>query len=202
MTALQECCAELARWLPAAQALITEPDSDGTRSRGQPTSRPPWNPTAATAVLDAHEGTRRLEASLRMAVTGHPGPRRGGSGGNTRAAITAISQLGYAVSVDGQRLAATIITRWVTTIQQLPAVDEIPRWERLRHGPGGLSPSCPFCGCYSLRVAVRSGVVVCVLPGCTDRDGNRPQARMELGAVSAEPSLVWQDGTVQTAPGD
>src|SRR6266705_1114954 len=105
---LQDACAELARWLPFAQLLITEPDSDGTRTHTAPTSRPPWNGAVAVAVLDAHEGVRRLEPALRVDVTGHPGPRRGGSDGNTHAAIVAIGQLGYAVPTDTQREAALL----------------------------------------------------------------------------------------------
>ncbi len=68
MTALADACAELAAWLPAAEALITAPDAQGSAGRGQPSSRPPWNAAAAMALLDAAEGARQLEASWRSGV--------------------------------------------------------------------------------------------------------------------------------------
>ena len=76
----------------------------------------------------------------------------------------------------------------------------MPRWERIRRGPDGLPPACPFCRTFSLRVAVASGAVICVYPGCMDSRGDRPSARMEIGRVSGEPQVVWSDGTVQSAP--
>ena len=82
-TRLAEACALIAECLPVALQLVTEPDADGTTGTGQPSSRPPWNQAAASAAMDAHEGLRRLEASLRLAVTGHTGPRRGGSDAST-----------------------------------------------------------------------------------------------------------------------
>jgi hypothetical protein len=201
MTAdLAESCDAIQKWLPVAQALIAEPDQDGTATGGQPTSRPPWNPSAASAAMDAHEGLRRLRASMLLAITGHPGARCGGSDANTIAAIAAIERLGSGMTADAAAAAARIIDRWSAAIQQLAAVDQMPRWERIRRGPDGLPPACPFCRTFSLRVAVASGAVICVYPGCMDSRGQRPQARMEIGRVSGEPCVIWADGTVQAAP--
>lgn len=187
---LQEWCAELGRWLPTAQALIGEPDTDGTRTHTAPTSRPPWNGAVAAAVLDAHEGVRRLEASLRKAVTGRPGPRRGGSDANTQAAIVAIGQLAYAVDEDGQRVATVYVARLVTPMRQLPAVDEDER-------PRKVAWPCRYCGFEMLRIFPRSGRVTCLRQGaCFDLDGNHPIGHMGLNLVTQEGAVYWQDGSV------
>jgi hypothetical protein len=198
--ALREACGDLAKWLPQARRLITRPDTTTTPSGGRPGSRPPWNPAAAHATHTATEGIRRLEQTLHTQVTGRPRWPRGGSDGNTTAAITAVANLAPNTPQHTAGEAARAITSWVTTIQQLPAIDEAPRWERLRNGPAGLPPACPFCGCYTLRVAVRSGMVICVLPGCADGNGHPPRGRMEIGRVSAQPQVAWDDGTTQTPP--
>lgn len=199
--------------------LIAEADTDpGLRRRGQMDSRPPWNSEVANAYLDAHQLVRRLEASLRAVVAGHAGQTRGGSDANTAEAIRAISRMATAASViytnepaarrepDGRKLTAAqlasrILERMNRLIGQLPAVDEFPKWDKIRPGPEGLPPRCPNCGTFSLRVAVQSGIVCCFLPGCTDLDGNRPpQARLDMSKLNGEPVLAWADGTVQSAP--
>jgi hypothetical protein len=201
VTALADACADILEYLPRAKVLIAYPDTDGASGGGgKPGSRPPWNPSAAACVFDAEEGLRRLEASLRKDITGRTGPRRGGSDANTQAAITAIGNLGEAVTTADSALAARIIEAWVTRIRQLPAVDECERWIRLRADLAGTRPVCPFCLTPNLRVAVRSGLIACVLPGCADGSGNRPVATMMLGAASGQPMVVWGDGTVQAAP--
>lgn len=199
--------------------LIAEADTDpGLRRRGQMESRPPWNAVNANALLEAHQLVRRLEASLRIVVLGHAGHARGGSDANTLEAIRAISRMATAASVihtgepvtrrepDGRKLtaaelAARILDRMTRLIGQLPAVDEVPRWDKIRAGPDGLPPRCPNCGTFSLRVAVQSGIVACFMPNCVDLDGNRPpQARLDMSKLNGEPVLAWADGTVQAAP--
>lgn len=205
--------------MTAVTFLIAEADTDaGLRRARQMDSRPPWNSQVANAYFDAHQLVRRLEASLRLAVAGHTGPTRGGSDANTTEAIRAISRMATAASVihtgvpvsraepDGRKLtaaelAAHILDRVTRVIGQLPAVDEFPKWERIRAGPDGLPPRCPNCETFSLRVAVQSGIVCCFLPGCTDLDGNHPpQARLDMSKLNGEPVLAWTDGTVQAAP--
>jgi hypothetical protein len=145
--------------------------------------------------MDAHEGLRRLEASLRLAVTGHTGPRRGGSDANTLAAIAAIENLGAAVTVRACTDAARIIDRWSVAIQQLAAIDEAERWQRVSGAP------CPYCGTPMLRLAPRSGRVTCLRFGvCFDSDGRHPVGRVEAGPASGKPLITWADGTTQVAP--
>lgn len=194
MTAdLAERVADLATWLPLAAELITEPDQDGTTTPigGQVVSSPPWNPAVAFALLDIAEGARRLEASLRQVVTGHTGQRRGGSDGNTTAALDAIVQLGHAVTVTDARTAARIVARWVTMIERLPAIDEQPVWDKLTGAP------CPFCGTRNLYAARRSGDVVCGYPDHPGYVNAPPRGRLEVGHFG--PTLVWNDGTTQTS---
>lgn len=197
MSSLDDACAEILRRVPSVAAMA-QADEDGTRTHGQPASRPPWNAAVANVDLDLHELVRRLEASLRLAVTGHTGPRRGGSVRNTGAAVRAIASLGNALERDAADLAAALLERQITAALQLTSVDQMPRWERIRPGPDGLPPCCPYCETFSLRVAIASGAVACWYPGCQDSDGNRPpMARMEVGIVSGQPRLVWHDGRVQ-----
>lgn len=170
----------------------------GVGSRAIPESKTPGNTQAINALMDAHQMVRRIEASLRLSITGKPGRMRGGSDSSTLAAITAIEKLGEAVSPHARQTAARLIDKATTKIGQLPAVDEIPKWEKIRPGPGGMPPQCPNCNTYSLRVALQSGVVVCVFPNCSDMDGRRPpQARMDLSKIDGRPVLVWRDGLVQ-----
>lgn len=187
---LGEHCADLAALLPAAAALITEADADGTAGTGQPGSRPPWNSAAAAAVMDAREGVRRLEASLRLQVAGHAGPRRGGSDANTMDALRAIEALGHGVSVDAAAEAARFIGRWSRAIRELPAVDDAEPWRRV-------PAACPYCGFGMLRVAPRSGMVTCLRYGaCADSDGRHPSGRMDVSALTGDPVIQWHDGLV------
>jgi len=187
---LGESCAAIATWLPVARALTAEPDISATTAHGQPASRPPWNPSAENAAMDAHEGLRRLEASLRLAVTGRPGARRGGSDANTAAAIAAIENLGQAVTVQAMAAAARILDRWSRQIQELPAIDEAEPWRRV-------DAECPYCGCTMLRVRPRSGEVTCLRYGaCADADGHHPIGRLDVSVLTGDPLIRWADGLV------
>lgn len=184
--------------------LVVDQDAEpGTGRRTVPATRTPGNTQALNAEMDAHELVRRLEASLRLVVTGHTGRMRGGSDSSTRAAIAAIERLGEAVSPAARELAARLLERVTKTIGQLPAIDQIPRWEKLRAGPGGLPPRCPNCSTYSLRYSPLTGVVMCIFPGpdgkgCVDLDGNSPpRARIDISKIDGHPVLVWRDGLVQ-----
>jgi hypothetical protein len=188
--ALGESCTAIATWLPVAQALTTEPDISGVTAHGAPSSRPPWNSAAGNAAMDAHEGLRRLEAALRLAVTGRPGVRRGGSDANTAAAIDAIENLGQAVTVQAMAAAARILDRWVRQIQELPAVDEAEPWRKV-------AAACPYCRFPMLRVRPRSGEVTCLRYGaCSDGDGQHPVGRLDVSVLSGDPLIRWADGLV------
>ena len=190
MSAVGDACADLAQWLPVAGTLIGQPDDDGTRtSRAQPASHPPWNQAAAAAALGAAEGVHRLEASLRLAVTGHPGRRRHLR--ETGAAISAVVSLAYAVDPRGQRQAAAYVMRLVTVIRQLPAVDEDERWQRVR------TSVCPYCRLGMLRFAPRSGRITCLRYGsCWDADGRHPMGLLSVSKLDAAPCVAWNDGLV------
>jgi hypothetical protein len=190
MTDLTESCAAMAGWLPIAQALIAEPDMDGTAGGGQPGTRPPWNGAAAIACLDAHEGIRRLEASLRLAVTGHTGPKRGGSDACTIAAIAAIEKLSSAIGDHGRGVAAGLLDGWAQRIRELPAVDEAEPWRRV-------PATCPYCGFGMLRVQARAGKVTCLRYGaCRDSEGHHPIGHVDVSRLTGDPLIRWNDGLV------
>lgn len=190
MTDLAASCADIATWLPVAQALTTEPDTDGTMGGGKPGSSPPWNSRAANAVMDAHAGLRALEASLRLEVTGHTGPRRGGSDANTAAAITAIEALGNAVTTAAMAQAARKIDRWTRPIRELPAVDDAERARKV-------TAPCPYCTFSMMMVFPRAGRVTCLRYGaCWDRDGNHPTGLVQQ-SLSGDPMVAWADGFIQ-----
>lgn len=189
--------------LPTSTLLVVDQDAEpGTGRRTVPATRTPGNTQAINAQMDAHALVRQLEASLRRAVTGHTGRMRGGSDSSTRAAIAAIEKLGEAVSPAARQLAARLLDRATRTIGQLPSVDEIPKWEKIRVGPGQTPITCPNCHTYSLRVSLSAGIVVCVFPGpdgkgCRDMDGRTPpQARMDISKIDGRAILVWRDGLV------
>lgn len=188
---LAAACTELARLLPEAAALLAQPDEDGTSGAGQPGTRPPWNSAAANALLDAHEGTRRLEASLRRDVTGRTGPKRGGSDAGTMAALKAIGNLSHAVSEDDAAAAMVILERWARRIRELPAIDESEPWRRL-HGV-----ACPYCKCLMLRIQPRAGTVTCLRHGaCYDTNQQHPMGRVYVSQIDAVPRVAWNDGLV------
>jgi hypothetical protein len=186
-----DAAAALTEAITTAAQLITEPDTTPAGAIGGAAgSAPPWNTAAANALLDAHQLTRRLEASLRYAVTGHTGSPRGGSDANTAAAILAITRLAEAVSDDSAALAARLMDRATSAVDRLPAVDTAQVWRRV-------AAPCPFCGFGMLRVAPRSGQVTCLRYGaCHDSEGHHPQGRLDVSRLSGEAIIVWSDGRI------
>ena len=189
MTALADACAELAAWLPAAEALITAPDTQGSTSRGQPSSRPPWNAAAAMALLDALEGVRRLEASWRSGVL-RPYSATG-------AVLQSIVRLSCAVTEGEQQEAVVLVRRWTTPILQLPAIDKDQRWEKIRGG------DCPYCEPLgftdSLRWKPSEGKVACFrgyAALCTDSDGYPPTGLIGPSELDGTAVIKWRDGLV------
>jgi len=192
--ALREACAHLERWYPEALKLTAEPDTDGSAAHGKPGSRPPWNAAAANAALDAHAGIRDLEAVLFYQVTGRPRRERGGSDGNTYAAIRGVAALAASVTQDAARQAERDIIRLTVPIRQLPAVDEDERFLRV-HGA-----SCPYCQVPMLKLGQRSYRVTCLRFGaCFDSDGNHPVGWVTLAVPDATPMIAWADGFCQYA---
>ena len=192
---VREACGELEPWLPVAQALTTQPDTDGTRSHGKPSSRPPWNAAAEYALMDALEGLRRLRADLLFEVTGRRmalAPMAA-----TGATLTAIVNLSEAVDGHVQREGVVLISRWTKTILQLPAIDKDERWEKVRGG------DCPYCKpqgfANTLWWKSRSGLVACFRGYgslCTDANGLPPVGLMGRSGLDGTPVIAWSDGLV------
>lgn len=195
MTALADACAELAAWLPAAEALIAQPDTQPHAGRAQPSSKPPWNQAAADALLTACQGVIELEA------TWLGRPRRPIA--HTGTVLVSIVRLSYALPdcppaeydehgrprpCQCERCRAIRdLNRWVTVIMQLPAIDEAEPPKR----PPVPCPR-PRCGRRMLRWWPREKKIVCL--GCM------LQAVATEGQLSGEPMLLWEDGLVQVAP--
>jgi hypothetical protein len=199
VTTLSEACADLAAWLPAATALLAEPDADGARSGGKPGSAPPWNSAAAAAWGTAHALIRDTEQILAQAVTGRARPRRGWSAGNTARALRAIGRLGAAMPQEHERdgpcpceycRAVSDLSACTTAILQLAAIDEAERPQRVRS-------ACPYCKCPMLRAYVRARTVTCLKADCVDGDGAHPAGRMGYSPVDqVTPVIEWNDGLV------
>lgn len=190
MSSLTETCATLARLLPEAAELITEPDTDGTTGTGQPSSRPPWNTAAANATMDVHAAVRHIEHAMRLEAR-LPARRRGGSDANTIAAITAIGTLASAdISDTAITAAARDLERLIRPIQELAAVDQAEPWRRI-------PATCPYCGFGMLRVAPRAGTVTCLRYGaCSDSDGKHPIGHVYVSQLTGDPRVHWNDGLV------
>lgn len=189
---------EISDLLTALEALLPEPTADpttGTSTHHKITGSPaPWHPEAALILLDIHEGVRRLEASIRRDITGHLGPRRGGSTRNTLAALESTARLAHALNDDQARRAARILGIWTTHAQQIRDIDLAPRWAPLPAMPGHRPAPCPYCRTYALRYARLSGAVRCANPRCRDSQGNRPYGVIEQGALTGRAMLVFADG--------
>ena len=188
MTALTEALDDLTTYLPHAAALIAQPDTDTSSGHGQPSSRPPWNPAAAAAALDAIEGAARLERQLRRDVTGLDSPQRPPAQTGTVIRLIAI----HATNLPARDAAqvARQVTGWVQAILMLPAIDEA---ERPRHMP----LVCPYCGSRSLWAYVRDGKLACLRAGaCTDSDGVQPRGQLMISRVTGDPVVAWSDGLV------
>jgi hypothetical protein len=185
---------ELIPLLEQLADLVTEPvaghdDAIRTRSSGSPA---PWHPHAGMVLLTIHEGARRLEASLRMQLTGEPGPRRGGSHANTVAALNAISKLVHAVPADHERRVARIVARWVRHARQVPDIGLEERWVPVPVPPGQRPPTCPYCKTYSLRTLPSESFVACINAECRDRGGRRPWGSLEISRAG-DGMIVWAD---------
>jgi len=193
LTAIDQACNDLTDWLPVAAELTAQPDTTpAAGSHTKPGSRPPWTAGPAHAVTDIHAGSRAIENQLRHDITGNT-INRGGSDGNTIAALQAIPALAQAAEPGSITWAARELARMLTAILQPPAVD-------LEERPQRIPAPCPYCHRPMLRVYPRSGRLTCLAYGsCTDNDGNHPIGHMQAGPASGEPYIAWADGTIQMA---
>jgi hypothetical protein len=182
VTALEECVGELEYWLPRAQALTHIPDTTPSPGRARPASKPPWNSSAAMAVLDAAEGARQLEAAWRA------GRLRPISA--TGAVLASLVRLSYAAGTSEEQHAAVLIARWTTAILELPAIDR-------EEPPRRITWPCPYCGFRMVMLYPREGRVTCLRRGaCYDADGQHPTGLAGKSRMNGEPQVLWRDGLV------
>jgi hypothetical protein len=203
---VQEACDLLSGYMGTLELLVAEPSSAQDAAVGmspRPADTPePWDAPVGRALMDGHEGVRRLEAVLRYALNGHPGRRRGGSEGNTREALNAIPRLAAGLTEDDEAAAARIVERWVNAARAVAAIDEAQRWRHVR------GRACPYCKCLvTIKVLLDrnlqpTGYVECRSAAsvrCTDANGRRPSAHIRTDA-RGDLVLAWDDGLVEAVP--
>jgi hypothetical protein len=197
---VREACDLLSGYMGTLERLVAEPSAAQDAAVGmspRPADTPePWNAPAGRALMDGHEGVRRLEAVLKYLVAGHPGARRGGSTGNTTAALDAIPKLAAGLTGDVEDATIRMLNRWIGAAQAVTAIDEARRWRTLPR-----PRTCRYCACWFLKADMdaRPVIITCFTIGCQDRNGLRPVATMGTDG-SGVPELRWADGTIETVP--
>lgn len=205
---MRDSCTQLAGYRSALERHVTEPSSPQGGMAPRPADAPfPGDNAAFAALMVIWEGVPRLEASLRLAVTGSPGRRRGGSAGNFLDALAAVPGLAAGLSEDAEVAAAQLLEWLADVARAVPAIDEAQRWRYVQGRP------CRYCGCPSLRVLLDakgnpSGHVEChagpvIRDGaevwCADGNGLRPAAQMGTDE-RGRPALMWADGLIEAVP--
>lgn len=194
---LRDLLQQLAALLPDP---VGDPTVGTTAHRKHVAGSPaPWHAEAGAALMTIHEGVRRLEASMRLGVTGHTGQHRGGSDGNTLRAMHNITRLAYGVSDQGARRAARHLTKWADRAATIRDIDQEPRWDPLLTASTSrtgvkLPPVCPYCRTLSLRIARAASTVRCFNPRCRDSAGNHPSGVISETDGTHRPMIVWADG--------
>ncbi len=203
---MRDNCTALAGYRAALERHVTEAASPQGGMAPRPADAPfPGDPQAFAALMVIHEAAFRLEASLKLAIAGHPGLRRGGSEGNFLAALSAVPGLAAGLPEDREALVAQVLEWLMDVARTVPAIDEAQRWRYVR------GRACPYCKCgVSLRVLLDargdpSGHVEChagpvvrdgVTVWCVDGNGLRPCAEMGTDG-QGRPALMWADGLVE-----
>ena len=187
---------ELARALSLAELLVPSRDTTGPASvisgATVPGSRIPANAPAFYAVTDAWAEIRQIEGWLREQA-GLPERVRGGSNGNTVAALKAIIGLSETLEphrrTPGQgkcRCDACKLLRSLTALTNpilaLAAIDKLTHWTRLRVEPG-----CPACG---INRELVHGFYVCPNCGSTVRRPACPYCRTYSLRVADRSTVV------------
>lgn len=153
-----------------------------------------WNAQAAYLLMEIHAGARELEVNLRFQVAGSLRDDRGGSDGNTLAALQALPALAAGLDYAGAKLACRQLEKWAFRARIV--LGEVEPFSRVPRMPGMPEALCPFCHSRTLRMKPSTGQVRCVRPGCTDSDGNPSAGHVEVGAYSGEVMLTWADRSV------
>lgn len=196
-------CQQMGDYLARLELLTVEPPAPHGGPAGM-NARPAFPPEpygpAGRALMDAHEGMRRLEAWLRLLVLGHLGRARGGSDGNTAEALRMVAKLASRVDDRNARRAAAYLQRHIGAAQSVDGIDEARRWRHLpKHAGERLPPQCPYCRTYYLLADVEARIVVCSFPGCQDSNGDPPIAAMGYDEAG-RPVVTWGDGKTQHVP--
>ena len=197
---VREACDLLAGLMPRLELLVAEPSSTQDAAAGmspRPADTPePWDAPAGRALMDAHEGTRRLEAVLKYMVAGHPGLRRGGSTGNTHQALDAIPRLAAGLDEDVEASSARYLERLINEARALAAIDEAEQWRYVRARP------CPRCGCYALKVLLDAAKRPTGRIGCFGKhaESGEPCRAAWPGLADIIPDLARADDLAGTVP--
>jgi hypothetical protein len=197
-----EQCGQIADYLIRLEALtVHRPSPDGAPVRpSRPALIPEPYGAAGRAVMTTHEGLRRLEASLRLAVYGEPGRRRGGSDKNTDECRVMIVKLATQLTTRQAWRAARFLGWLINGAQIVPGIDEATRWRHLPREDGAvMPPQCPYCGGWYLLADVQAQIVVCSRPGCADGNGDPPVASYGVDRDGGA-WLTWADGRRTAAP--
>jgi hypothetical protein len=127
-------------------AAYGSPDGAPVRLSPSATAPLPGNAAAFYALTTIWEAIPRIEARLRYELNGHPGQRRGGSGGNLLDSLAAIPNLAAGLDEDAEAWAARALEWLGNLARQHPGIDEAERWRPVPSRP------CPYCRCYFLKV--------------------------------------------------
>lgn len=190
-TRIQDDCTELISLLTRLEDEIPEKrrNPHGGYGSGSGGHHPlaAWNAPAAMLVMDLHAGTRDLELELRYRISGST-RSRGSSSRNTERSLEVIPSLAAAVDYHTAQQVIARLESWIRRARLI--LGDAEPFSRLPRLPGQGDPVCPFCNTRgSLRVLHLTGAVRCLRPSC------RASGRIEVGAYSQEPSLMWNDGT-------
>ena len=193
---------QVADYLARLEGLAVEPRGpDGAPVRpARPAIIPEPYGHAGVVLMTTHEGIRRLEASLRLAVLGEPGRRRSGSDEDTAGALAMIAKLATQLDERRAKRAARFLAWMIGGAQCVDGIDEARRWRHVpKNADDRLPPRCPYCGTCNLVADVEALLVACAYPGCTDRNEDAPVAAMGYDEAGV-PVLTWADGRTDRVP--
>lgn len=124
---------------------------------GKPGTRPPWDATVASVLMDVHATARDLEAHLHSYVYRAYWRRMAGSDRHTRRALENVVMYCDldAVPEEEVRATAKALARLVHRAQSLPAIDTAPPPATVLDHP------CPSCGTGALVADQVSMGVTC-----------------------------------------
>lgn len=144
-------------------------------------------------LLDLHAWSREAEAlaCLRACL---PRRDRGGSTGNTRKALERLTGLCEAAGDEEVGDCVDWLNGWCRKAEIV--LGERESVHRLPRLAGERESVCPWCGKDTLRQLAQQGVIFCCDVSCTDEEGRRPRAQLEM--FKGEFVLRWMDGILGT----